>query len=439
MASHPGVSARRHDGWQLGAFLPFSAYPLQSLDVPPRVQAYLQAHSKLGSHRLGPPADTPVAEHLVERLFFNEQICGRDGKPLRGSTWAAWVEAGVTSLWDLRAHIQRGRPELPHWEAMLASLPPCFSAAVGLPALHSAWLLGEGAAGSQAFHVSGAGVVRYGVGTTGKLTPEGSELSGAGLPGAHCQPALVLAWDEGRSYRGSTTYAEARGVPYLLGPLSSVSLNPARWGRGTFPAHALVVKLSTQRQLLLASKRDPTLRLQPGQALKPAIWSSGCAAASAGLRSLEEHWAGEAAGEPREVQYLSQLFLPSQPRAPPRDRSAAVAEAAPLASQQPRDELDPAATRPRSLLSRAYTRVWEEIGQPDISRPARLTAWKLLHGSLMVGAFRQHVHRGTLPQAEAVCAHPCCQDIPATLSHTFLACPLVAPVIEYLQAVTYCA
>ena len=340
------------------------------------------------------------------------------------------------NLWHLRDHIRRCRSQLPRWAALWAALPAAFQEAVRLPAFRSGWFLWEGAAGSRAFHLQGGEVICHEVSATGRLGEGVSQPSTAGLPEAAWQPALVLDWDESRSFRAGATYGDPRGVPFLFGCLSSLSLIAAEWGTSTFPAHCLVAKVSTQRQLLLASHRDPSLRLRPGQALMPVIWSASSGEPLAGVRALEAHWAlqGEPSQGSQDVQYLPQLYFSSQPRAAPRDRSAPQAQVRPRQAHVPRDEVDPVEPPSRSALSSASSRAWKELSEPDIGRPARLTAWRLMHGSLMVGAFRQHVHRGELPALEACCPHSCCEDQVATLSHTFLQCPLVAPVISYLQA-----
>ena len=98
LAAHPGVPPRRHDRWRLGALLPFAAYNLHSLQVSRRVKAYPLAHAQLRPHRLAPPAASPPAERLLERLLYNEHLCGGDGKPLGGGDWGAWAEAGVLNF-----------------------------------------------------------------------------------------------------------------------------------------------------------------------------------------------------------------------------------------------------------------------------------------------------------------------------------------------------
>ena len=49
----------------------------------------------------------------------------------------------------------------------------------------------------------------------------------------------------------------------------------------------------------------------------------------------------------------------------------------------------------------------------------------------MVGAFFFHVFKQQ--PSDRFCPHSCCQDSVANLSHTFLHCPVVAPVVEYIQ------
>ena len=223
-------------------------------------------------------------------------------------------------------------------------------------------------------------------------------------------------------------------MPFLLDSLSDVTVNPAVWGRGTFPAHALTVKHSTQRQLLLAAHADVKLKLKPGHALQPLIWSRDPADPAAGIRALEERWLGGCsagpAGESSPV--LPAYFFPSKPRAPPRARGPPPERALPVTRAPPGvhdDEIDPAESHPDPFPS--LSRIWQELHQPDIHRQARITAWRVLHGSLMVGAFQNHVFKRT---AALACPHASCNGCAATLTHTFLECTAVAPVVAYICA-----
>ena len=140
------------------------------------------------------------------------------------------------------------------------------------------------------------------------------------------QAAVVMGWDDSRPYHGHTLYEPSpREVPYLLGSLSTVTFLPELWGRGTFPAHAFIVKLATRRSLTLRALKDPKLLLSPSEPLQPKIWSHNLSDSSAGLEHLEAHWAGtSSAGTTQPTERLPSYFFPSAPRPPPRDRSQAI-------------------------------------------------------------------------------------------------------------------
>ena len=109
------------------------------------------------------------------------------------------------------------------------------------------------------------------------------------------------------------------------------------------------------------------------------------------------------------------------------DPLAAVAQpvGANLAGGQPQGERPGAAwARLRSL----------EV----VSRQHRVTAWRVLHGALLVNALRVHV-RPAAPAAEGLCVLPECRAVGVavghapweTLSHAFLTCPAAAPVVDW--------
>ena len=58
------------------------------------------------------------------------------------------------------------------------------------------------------------------------------------------------------------------------------------------------------------------------------------------------------------------------------------------------------------------------------------TVYRILHGSLYVGALLCHVH--VVPRDQACCTHPACEGVLETLSHAFLLCPAVAPAAEWV-------
>ena len=104
-----------------------------------------------------------------------------------------------------------------------------------------------------------------------------------------------------------------------------------------------------------------------------------------------------------------------------------------------------ARARPRPLplpaLRRPVTCAAARCGAASTTAPTSLhktVTWRVLHGTLPVGAFRLRVGGAGVPLAAA-----CCQGCAAagrpdeleTLTHAFMTCPIVAPAWAWLRAV----
>jgi len=86
-----------------------------------------------------------------------------------------------------------------------------------------------------------------------------------------------------------------------------------------------------------------------------------------------------------------------------------------------------------SLLQQAQWRhIWELASASYLDRQHRVLWWRLLHGSLMCGAYRAYIGRA-MP-AQANCPFSCCIDPrqPQTISHLFITCPVAATVTDWL-------
>ena len=85
-----------------------------------------------------------------------------------------------------------------------------------------------------------------------------------------------------------------------------------------------------------------------------------------------------------------------------------------------------------------WQRIWELSSAAYFDRQHRVLWWRILHGSLMCGAYRVYIGRATPEQAS--CPFSCCSSQPQTISHLFLHCPVAASVTSWLcrlwQAVT---
>lgn len=106
--------------------------------------------------------------------------------------------------------------------------------------------------------------------------------------------------------------------------------------------------------------------------------------------------------------------------------------AQPRPPPQPPDETADVACPPPQPRP-AWSSVWQVISSSDLDRAVRVTAWRLLHGRLFVGAFQRHIHRGSA--ASHLCPHGTCQQQLATLTHVFFTCPAAAPVWQWFANV----
>ena len=79
-----------------------------------------------------------------------------------------------------------------------------------------------------------------------------------------------------------------------------------------------------------------------------------------------------------------------------------------------------------------WRHIWELASASYLDRQHRVLWWRLLHGSLMCGAYRAYIGRAT--PAQANCPFSCCIDPsqPQTISHLFITCPVAATVTDWL-------
>ncbi len=79
-----------------------------------------------------------------------------------------------------------------------------------------------------------------------------------------------------------------------------------------------------------------------------------------------------------------------------------------------------------------WAHAWRALHTSHLDRSQRVTAWRLLHGKLFVGAFLRRIHRSDA--AGHRCPHPACFDHVATLTHVLITCPLAAAVWDWFAA-----
>ena len=221
------------------------------------------------------------------------------------------------------------------------------------------------------------------------------------------------------------------------------------WGLGLRPAHACVVReATTRRQVLHRISKGEARPLDP---LQPAIWADTTDDQRSGLEALEERWQSRVAaagtgtgvlgkrprGEPDPSSYAAWMRPSRQRPGPWRDRQVPALEPAvePAQSQGPPSDTVEAAA-PATGLAAPWAHVWRVIHTSHLDRRQRMTAWRLLHGKLFVGAFIQHIRRAG-PAGHSF-PHSGCESQPATLTHVFITCPLAARVWDW-HAATWAA
>ncbi len=79
-----------------------------------------------------------------------------------------------------------------------------------------------------------------------------------------------------------------------------------------------------------------------------------------------------------------------------------------------------------------WRHIWELASASYLDRQHTVLWWRLLHGSLMSGAYRAYNGRALPAQANCPCS--CCIDPsqPQTIRHLYITCPVAATVTEWL-------
>ncbi len=86
----------------------------------------------------------------------------------------------------------------------------------------------------------------------------------------------------------------------------------------------------------------------------------------------------------------------------------------------------------RTWQQAQWRHIWELASASYLDRRHRVLWWRLLHCSLMCGAYKSYIGRATPTQAN--CPFSCCisPSQPQTISHLFLTCPVAATVTDWL-------
>jgi len=147
-----------------------------------------------------------------------------------------------------------------------------------------------------------------------------------------------------------------------------------------------------------------------------------------GLEGLEERWKQPLGDDHFPPEELDQLPAWMRPGASSRRNQHASPSTAPLAARKEAKD------------------VWQRLLDPTLHRPFAITCWHLNHGVLGCNAFLWHIRRKTantrtsqLQQVQHTLTNPYC-EVPSCrltgkhedLTHAFLECPEVTPVIDWL-------
>lgn len=494
-AQAPGaVPARRQHIWQLGRFLLFSSFAANQVEAPQRVRQYLHAYQQLRPHRLRAPEALGYDAVMGEPLFFNRQLTDAGRQPFAWEDWARQGLVRISHLRDLARgpeHPDRAVRERVH--ILLTALPPAWRQLIQVQPPAAVWYASPDPSDRRVWSRAAAGstyLLSHTVSSTGALVPVpgGAAAMQAFLPPA-AQPALVHHWDitrpwhprsatraqrqrmeqqqqqerqqqpgqqqpgeqlqvePGASQAGGQQLPEPPPPPptlYFFGLWGFQVQDPQAWGLGRRPAHEFVVREATARRQVL--HRSSKGEASPAGPLRPAIWADTTDDLRSGLRALEARWEARAAaagtvlrvagkrprGQPDPSSWAIWMAAPRPRPLPQRDRGgAAAAPADPSPEPQVADDTVDAAAATAGPPA-PWAHVWRVVHTSHLDRRQRMTAWRLLHGQLFVGAFSQHIHRAD--PAGHGCPHPSCAGQLATLTHVFITCPLAAGVWDWFAA-----
>lgn len=274
---------------------------------------------------------------------------------------------------------------------------------------------------------------------------------------------------------------------WLLGPWAQVQLDPSVWGwAGTGTARPVsllqyTVKAARHRLSLLSMAVAQPQLYSYGQGVWPRLWGQrppsqqqgqpAPALDRSGLQQFEQAMHTAFTAIQQHHQQLQQPVLdaevarppawldlahPPPPRPPPCQRAARAAARQAASQQQDvalvhlapplnqrqvlvrlrtmshdEDQVDLAQRLSRPL--RVSCSAWKALTDATMLRPHVAVAWRILHGALPVGGRR--ATQDSHAQLHTVCCSArCCQGGHAleTLTHAFVECPSVSPVVAWL-------
>ena len=433
-------------GWGLGAFAPLSHYPLHHVSASPRIRAYMRAFRALHCHRTAPISSLSVEHVLVERLFYNDAICTRDGRMLTGPGWKPLADAGITSVLRLlHALIDPATPPPLRTLCFAVALPSQCATLHTMEALNGAlrWRM---VAPDVVLDTAATPPLQYQVQPGGVLLPDLQPL--AVVASLEHAPACVVMEPPQREDRPP----EAAGPPAaalaarLVGPIDTTHVHPSAWQYGCTPVHAYVVHSANTRLLHIAAMAAlPGFTVGAGAVPRAAACCLLAREASLHARFAEfvqAHGRGKrrhpvAAEELRSVYHASWMDAPG-PRAHYRDRRLLCREGPGVG--QPRQA--PGNGRrttggdvlrlPPVAAGAAHQGVWSVLAAVPVDRVVRFTVWRAMHAALPCGAHRLHAAAADAAVDPASVACPCCPGVLQTLSHLLVVCPVARSVWHWV-------
>lgn len=233
--------------------------------------------------------------------------------------------------------------------------------------------------------------------------------------------------------------------PYLVGLWDSLQLDPRVWGigGGHDPEVNLLEMTVKQARLQLTDCFLQRHRI-PGLREERAAWPKAWSMAPDGEYAVQPE-------SPAGLRRLGELGILGQeeiwrrhtternghiPAGDVDQEAAWFRRDAGLAPSQPRTSNNSQQTMQQpQVLRPGFKLVWRRLCDPTIHRPFKITCWRILHCTLGCNAFlvNGRPHNGLDAQA-AMCTAPACAAAGQveTLTHAFMDCPEVRPVIDWL-------
>ena len=413
----------------LGAFLPLSCASLQAQPgraaLPTRLKRCVEAFRKTHPHRIVDPSAVEFHAVMAERLFANRQVLD-DGQPLHPCGRFKDLLSGPAPALQV-CHLRGRRDELAL--QLVKCLPAAWQDAVRAPEPASQWSCNASESLVLAGRPGDPASALFPVHQDGGL---GDRVVAQPHQDQDWQPCLVV--DVGCMADGT----EAR---YLQGPWARVRVDSRIWGHGKRSLAQFSVGNATARAIQIKAKRElPDYAI--GAAAKPAVWElpalerrwqARCdVRARGGAASALAETASQRSESQRTASYASWMSpSPARPSRDERDATRTIPRPKYALSEGELDDTTDAAASIVPAESIPWKFVWRDLHGPTVMRTTRGFGFRLYHAALPCGALRVH-NIPTAPHAECLCTHASCSQQTETLTHLFLECPAVKPVIDWL-------